>query len=238
MLGLIAGSFLATLVVRWGRGDSVTHGRSCCDGCGVSIPSWALVPLLSYAALRGQCGACGAAIDRRHIAMEALCAAIGGVELAVRPDLGGLAGALFGWMLATLALIDAEHFWLPDALTLPLAGIGLGVGALGIEPALPDRVIGAAGGYLSFALIAWAYQRLRGRVGLGQGDAKLLGAIGAWLGWAVLPWVVLGAALAGICWVVLGAARGRTVMLGDRLPLGTLLVMVALPVWLAMAILA
>ncbi|WP_404713043.1 prepilin peptidase [Sphingomonas sp. MMS24-J13] len=232
VLGALAGSFGATLALRWARDNSVVHGRSHCDTCGIRVPAHRLVPILSFVAAGGRCGSCGGAIDRRHLAMECACALIGGVALAIRPDAAGLAGALFGWMLAVLALLDLDHFWLPDALVLPLALIGVAGGVAGLDPSLADRLIGAASGLLALGLIAWSYRRLRKRVGLGQGDAKLVGAIGAWLGWRALPWVVLIAALIGLGWCAYAIVRGRRFGPTDRLPLGTLLAMAAWPFWL------
>jgi leader peptidase (prepilin peptidase)/N-methyltransferase len=231
-LGAVAGSFLATLAIRWGRDESVMNGRSRCDACGHIVPAWRLVPVWSFLAAGGRCGACRAVIDRRHFVMEIACALIGGAALAVRPDIVGLAGALFGWLLATLALLDLDHFWLPDDLVVPLATLGLAAGMTGAEPPLGDRLIGGAAGLLSFTIIAWSYRRLRGRIGMGQGDAKLIAAIGAWLGWRPLPWVVLGAALLGIGWGALAMSRGRRFAPGDRLPLGTLLAIAAWPCWI------
>ena len=232
-LGALAGSFLATLAIRWGQGASVMHGRSRCDSCRATVPAHRLVPLLSFVFVRGRCGDCGAAIDPRQPAMELLCALIGGTALAVRPDGAGMAGALFGWMLATLALLDLDHFWLPDALVLPLGLAGIVGGLVGLDPPLADRLIGAACGFLSFALIAWGYRRLRNRVGLGQGDAKLIAAIGAWLDWRVLPTVVFAAAMIGIGWCLVAIARGRPLAPNGRLPLGTLLAIASWPCWLA-----
>ncbi|MDO6415527.1 A24 family peptidase [Sphingomonas sp. BIUV-7] len=223
LMGMIAGSFLATLAIRWPAGRSIARGRSACDACNVPIPGWRLVPLVSFVAQRGRCGACGGVIDWRHPAMELACGLIGLFAMLWRPDAVGVAGALFGWLLAALALIDFDHFWLPDRLTFPLAALGLLAG-----PApLADRLTGAVAGYAALALIAAAYRRARGRVGLGQGDAKLLGAIGAWLGWQMLPWVVLGACAIGIVWAL--AARKQAL---DRLPLGTLLAVAGWGGWL------
>ena len=154
--------------------------------------------------------------------MELGCGLLGGISIACSPNWNGVAGAFFGWMLATLAIIDRDHFWLPDRLNLPLALLGLAIG----PAALPDRLIGAAAGFLALASIAAAYRLARGRVGLGQGDAKLLGAIGAWLGWRVLPWVVLAACGIGILWAACGR-KGRL----DRLPLGTMLAAAGWGTW-------
>jgi leader peptidase (prepilin peptidase)/N-methyltransferase len=214
------------LAVRWPAGRGIARGRSECDGCGQAIPAWRLVPLASYAIQRGRCGACGGAIDWRHPAMELLCGIIGFVALWLSPDRIGAAGAVFGWGLAALALLDRDHFWLPDRLTLPLGALGLVIGPAPLD----DRVIGAVAGYGALALIAAAYRRARGRVGLGQGDAKLLGAIGAWLGWRPLPWVVLGACAIGIAWAIL-ARKGAA----DRLPLGTLLAVAGWAAWVVLA---
>ena len=122
-----------------------------------------------------------------------------GPGLAVEPPSAWLA-ALLGWWLLALALIDLRAWRLPDVLTLPLIAAGLAAAALGLLPAvdLLHALAGAAVGYLALAGIGWAYRRLRGRDGLGLGDAKLLAAAGAWLGVESLPWLVLIAALLGL----------------------------------------
>lgn len=231
LLGVIIGSFLATLIIRWPQGRSVTSGRSHCDGCNQPLSARELVPLLSFALQKGRCRHCGISIDPRHIFIELGCAAIGGVALALAPNLAGLAGAVFGWALFTLAVLDAEHYWLPDLLVLPLGIAGLAVGAAGIGIGLNDRIIGALGGFLSFEAIKITYRLTRGREGLGGGDPKLLGAIGAWLGWQVLPFVVLGASGVGLLWVLIKMLRGQPVSSSDRIPLGTLLAVASFAVW-------
>lgn len=232
--GLIAGSFIATLVLRWPRGLSLA-GRSRCDGCGATLRVWELAPMVSFIALRGKCARCAAPIDARHPIVEAACAAIGGAALFVAPGWAGAAGALFGWMLLALALLDVEHQWLPDRLTLPLLALGLAAGAVGIAPSLLDRAIGAVTGFASLALIAFAYRQFRGREGLGGGDPKLFGAIGAWLGWQALPIVLLLASLIGLGSLVTRRLRGEAVAATDRLPLGALLAVAAFPLWLVEA---
>ncbi|MDB5684055.1 MAG: hypothetical protein JWM75_1753 [Sphingomonas bacterium] len=234
VLGAIVGSFLATLIVRWPAGEGV-GGRSRCDGCGAAIPAAALVPLLSFVALRGRCRSCAAPIDWRHPMIEAAAAAIGAVALLLAPGAAGLAGALFGWILLALALLDLEHLWLPDRLTATLAGAGLATGIAGLAPALGERLWGGVAGYAALALIGAGYARLRGRVGLGQGDPKLLGAIGLWLGWRALPLLLLGAAAIGLAAVAASALSGRRVALSDRLPLGTLMAVAAWALWAATA---
>lgn len=234
VLGLALGSFIATLVVRWGAGRSI-GGRSRCDGCARQLTPLELVPLIGFALAGGRCRTCGAPIDPAFPATEAAAATLGAVALALEPGWGGLAGAAFGWTLLTLALLDARHLWLPDRLTLPLLAAGLALGALGLAPDFASRSLGAGGALAAFAAIAWGYARLRSREGLGQGDVKLLGAIGAWLGWQPLPMVVAGAAALGLIIVALRLLRGATVRATDPLPFGTLLAAAAFGVWMMLA---
>lgn len=229
--GLIAGSFLSTLVMRWPRGRTL-GGRSRCDGCGRTLRAADLVPLLSYALARGRCRACGAAIDPRHPAMEIAAALIGALAIGCAPGWAGVAGALFGWTLLTLGALDAEHRWLPDALTLPLLALGLACGF----GALDDRLIGAAAGGGSLWLVNAGWRRWRGHDGLGGGDVKLFAALGAWLNWPALPPLMLMAALLGLASVACRHWRGDRVRRDEQLPLGTLLAAVAFPVWIAMAV--
>ncbi|HWJ68537.1 MAG TPA: A24 family peptidase [Sphingobium sp.] len=222
-LGAIIGSFLGAIVMRWPRGESVMKGRSYCDACGRTLGVVDLIPLFGALIQRGRCRRCGARIDPAHMLMEAGCALIGGVALGTLPLLAGLLVAMGGWLLLTLAIFDARHFWLPDLLTLPLAVIGLTIGDWILPAPFWDRATGAALGYGLLFALAWGYRRFRGRDGLGLGDAKLLGAIGAWMGWQALPLVLLLASSAGLLWVLIQALRGRAVERGTRVPLGTFL---------------
>jgi leader peptidase (prepilin peptidase)/N-methyltransferase len=232
--GAIAGSFFATLIVRWPAGEGL-GGRSRCDGCGRTIGPAALVPLLSYLILRGRCRQCGARIDPRHPITEAAAAAIGAAAMWMAPGWDGAAGALFGWLILTLAILDLEHFWLPDRLTAVLAAAGVTAGLFGIPPSLASRAIGGAVGFAALAAIGMVYARLRGRVGLGSGDPKLLGAIGLWLGWQALPLVLFGASLTGLGAVAVLRLAGRRVATDDRLPLGTLMAAASWLLWCAAA---
>lgn len=234
--GLIAGSFIGALVSRWPRGESVVHGRSHCDSCGHGLRARDLVPVLSYVALRGRCRECGARILAAHLVAELGAALVGATAFAVAPPPEALTGLAFGWTLVALALLDARHLWLPDRLTLPLAAAGVAASALDFSPSLTDSLIGAAAGYAALTLIALAYQALRKRRGLGGGDPKLLGAIGAWLGWPLLPPVLLLASLAGLAAVALSTTRGTTVSGSDKLPLGTLMALAAWPLWLVVRV--
>lgn len=198
MLGLVIGSFLATLILRWLAGQSILGARSHCDGCQTPLRWYQLVPLFAYVWQRARCPHCQHPIDPLHPLVEILAALIGAGALWLRPDLGGVALALFGWQLLTLAILDGRALWLPDPLTATLAVTGAVLGGVMTGIALPDRLIGGAAGFASLAVIGWGYRTLRGREGMGGGDPKLFGAIGLWLGWQALPMVLLFAALAGI----------------------------------------
>ncbi len=220
-LGAVVGSFVALVAQRWPAGRPIAVARSVCDSCGAVLDAAELVPLLSFALQRGRCRRCGERIAWRHLAVEAGAAVIGAVSVMLLPLPIGAAVAALGWTLLLLALLDAEHFWLPSVVTWPLAAAGLGVTAALAPAALPNHVIGAVAGWASLAFVATVYKLLRGRVGLGGGDAKLFAASGAWLGWAALPTVLLAAALAGIVAALLRHGRGITAT--TRLPLGTFL---------------
>lgn len=230
LLGAILGSFLATLAVRWVDGRTI-GGRSACDGCGRTLHAVELIPIVGALALHGRCRTCGAAIDPLHLSVELACLAIGASAGWVAPGAGGLAGAAFGWLLATLAAIDWRAFWLPDRLVAPLALVGLAGGLAGIEPPLADRLIGGAVGFLLLFAVAAAYRRLRGRAGMGGGDPKLFGAIGLALGWRLLPAVIVVAGLVGLGLVAFRASRGQAMAADAALPLGTLLAIAAYPAW-------
>jgi leader peptidase (prepilin peptidase)/N-methyltransferase len=189
------GSFLGVLIRRVPEGRDVAWGRSACETCAHVLPATDLVPLLSFAALRGRCRFCAAPIGWFHLWIE-----LAALAIALWAWLAGAQGAQLwascglGWTLLALGWIDARCQRLPDFLTLPLLASGLAESWL-VEPAaLIDRASGAAAGYLGFRLLAFLYRRFRGRDGLGQGDAKLLAAGGAWVGAVALPDVLLVAA--------------------------------------------
>ncbi|WP_174291128.1 prepilin peptidase [Sphingomonas bacterium] len=238
LLGAILGSFVATLVVRWPQGRSVLRGRSACDGCGRTLGGLELVPIVSFALQRGRCRSCGAAIDPRHPTVELLALGIGAASGWAAPGLEGVAGAVFGWLLLALGGLDLAALWLPDRLTAILAAAGLAAGLLGVEPLLADRLIGSVAGFGSLWLVGWSFHRLRGRQGLGGGDPKLFGAIGLWLGWRLLPAVLLIACLVGLGVAAWRLLLGRRVAGSDAMPLGTLLALAAYPAWLAMILMS
>ena len=226
--GAIVGSYLATLVQRCERGESASSGRSRCDGCGRTLGPTELIPLVSAALSRGRCRTCGVRIEALHWQVEAASALVGGVSLWLSPGPQGAALALFAWLLLPLGLLDWRNYWLPDRLTLLLAGVGMPLGSLLQIAGWTDRLVGGALGFMSLAALAWLYRRVRRREGLGGGDPKLLGAIGLWLGWAALPPVLLVAALLG-----LGAAIPGGLHATRRMPFGTMLAAAA---WLVAAV--
>lgn len=232
LLGLIIGSFLATLILRWPDGRSVAAGRSSCDDCGHHLRPWELIPVVSYVLQAGKCRQCGKAIAQDHISIELVAALIGGLALFASPGPEGLAGAIFGWLLLTLAALDVKHQWLPDGLNATLAVSGLLACFVLASPALFDRLVGGFAGFVSLALVAAAYKSLRGREGLGGGDPKMLGAIGCWLGWQALPLVILGASLVGMLVVISWQLRGKDFAADSMLPLGSLMAIAAFPLWL------
>lgn len=217
LLAPFVGSFLGVLAWRLPRGEPVVLARSACPCCRTALAPRDLVPLVSYLAQKGRCRTCRAPIDPHHPAMELAALAVAALVLlaAWRGGAGAPVpaplvwrGCLFGWWLLVLAAIDLKIFRLPDGLTLPLAAAGLALAAAGGAQALLAHGAAALLGYGAFAGIALGYRRLRGRDGLGLGDAKLLAAGGAWLGPAALPSIVFVAALLTLCGAMI-AARGR-----------------------------
>ncbi len=234
LIGLLLGSFIATLVLRWPAGRSVL-GRSQCDGCGRRLDARDLVPILSAMIARGRCRACGAAIDPFHGHVELASALIGAGALALLPGTAGWLWALFGWLLLPLALLDARHFWLPDRLTLVVAVAGLLLAGPMLGTSLIDRWIGAIAGGAVLAFLAWLYRRARGRDGMGGGDPKLVAATGAWLGWQPLPLLLLLASLGGILWALAARKKGDRPLGERRVPFGSFLcgaAFAAVPLWL------
>ena len=234
LLGAIFGSFIAALVIRWPAGRSVANGRSACDACGRTLTVRELVPIASFLVQRGRCRGCRARIDARHLWIELAAVAIGATAGAVAPGVAGIAGAIFGWLLLALAALDIVAFWLPDRLTASLAIAGLASGAAGLAPAVADRLIGGVAGFAALTAVALGYKAWRGHDGMGGGDPKLMGAIGLWLGWRMLPAVLVIASLIGLGVALVGHLTGRQVARDTALPFGALLGVAAYPAWLAM----
>lgn len=232
------GSFLGVLIVRLPARAPVALARSACPRCGTPLGVPDLMPLVSFVLLRGRCRHCRAPIGWFHPAVELAALAVAawavlGASSGTAPDAPD-PGQVWvdcglGWTLLTLAWIDWTDFLLPDVLTLPLLLAGL-VLTLAWDPELlADHCVAAIFAYLSFQGLALGYRLLRGRDGLGGGDAKLIAAAGAWCGVAGLPLVVLGSAMLGLLAALGLALAGRTMTSTTRIPFGPC---IALAFWL------
>lgn len=233
LLGLIVGSFIAAVSVRLPRDEGFVTGRSRCMSCEKPLKAWHLVPVVSWLALRGRCGHCGARIAWRYPVIE-IAAALIGVWAALHGMSWLMVGAtaVLGWQLLLIAIVDGENYWLPDGLTWPLAISGLAASWLvGLET-LINAGIGTAAGFVSLWLIGWAYKRFRGREGLGGGDPFLFAGAGAWVGWMGLPSVLLWASAAAFSVVAARLLMRRSVAGTDRLPLGVFLAIGTWMTWL------
>lgn len=193
---------------------------SFCPSCRVPLRYRDNIPLLSWLWLEGRCHHCRASISPRYPLVE-LASLLLGLLLTGLLPLADLPVALvFVWALLILSLIDWQHQLLPDAITLPLLWLGLLLHCFDLLPGnLSDAVLGAACGYGLFWLLASGYRHLRGVEALGLGDAKLLAALGGWLGWQPLPMLVLIAACGGIISVLLARWLRRR-PLQQSLPFG------------------
>ncbi len=172
--------------------------RSACPKCGHMIPAIENIPLASYFILGGKCSRCRAPISLRYPVVEALSGALAGY-IAWRYGLSAalLGALLFTWAMIALAFIDLDTFYLPDSITLPLLWAGLLFNAGATFTDLHSAVIGAAAGYVALWAVFWLFKLATGKDGMGYGDFKLLAAIGAWLGWKMLPLTILASSLVG-----------------------------------------
>jgi leader peptidase (prepilin peptidase) / N-methyltransferase len=237
LLGLVAGSFLNVVIHRlpkmmerqW-RDECAELGgaepaaaepynlvvpRSACPQCGHGITALENIPIASYIALGGRCSACKKTISLRYPIVEGFVAVLSGY-VAWR---FGFSTAMFGallfvWAMVALGFIDLDTFYLPDSITLPLlwAGLLFNTGAVFID--LRSAVIGAAAGYIALWSVYWIFKLATGKEGMGYGDFKLLAAIGAWLGWKMLPLVILLSSVVGAVigiGLVVFARHGRNV---------------------------
>jgi leader peptidase (prepilin peptidase)/N-methyltransferase len=189
---------------------------SACPGCRAPIRGQHNVPVLSFLWLKGKCASCGARISPRYPIVEALAAVLAVVVAVVLGPTPQTVAALgFTWMLLALTLIDLDRQLLPDSMTLPLLWAGLLVNAVdggaGLFASLYSSVIGAAAGYLALWSVYHLFKLLTGKEGMGYGDFKLLAALGAWLGWQLLPVVILlSAAVGSVVGIALILFRGRS----------------------------
>jgi len=175
--------------------------RSQCPACGHPVSALENIPVVSYLVLRGRCSACHVAISARYPLVELLTGALtAAAVLRFGFTPAALTACVLLWSLIALTFIDFDTQLLPDNITLPLAWAGLIAHVAGLAPAdtsLRDAVIGAVAGYLALWSVYWIFKLVRGKEGMGYGDFKLLAALGAWLGWQMLPLIVLLSSVIG-----------------------------------------
>ncbi|MDO8892444.1 MAG: A24 family peptidase [Sulfurimicrobium sp.] len=242
LLGLIVGSFLNVVIHRlprmmeaeWreqcasldtdptqataaptGPRYNLIAPRSACPACGHQIRALENIPVLSYLALRGRCVQCKARISPRYPVVETLTGVLSAfVAWHFGFGIAALSALVFVWALIALTFIDFDTHLLPDSITQPLLWLGLLVNFGGTFTGLQSAVIGAVAGYLILWCVYWLFKLTTGKEGMGFGDFKLLAAIGAWLGWQVLPLTILLSSMVGAVvgiTLILFAGHGRQI---------------------------
>ncbi|HXE37934.1 MAG TPA: A24 family peptidase [Azonexus sp.] len=237
LLGLCVGSFLNVVIHRlpkmmeqeWHaqcadlRGEtapaaaslSLARPRSRCPSCGHQITALENIPVVSYLLLKGRCSACGTPISLRYPLIEIATGLLSTYTAwhfgATMQTVGAL---LLAWSLIALAAIDLDTQLLPDAITLPLLWLGLAFNLFATYSDLSTAVIGAMAGYLALWSVFWLFKLATGKEGMGYGDFKLLAALGAWLGWQMLPAIILLSSIVGATvgiTLIVAARHGRNV---------------------------
>ena len=239
ILGLMVGSFLNVVIHRlpkmmelaWAQqcaelrveapistpAYNLITPRSACPHCNHAISAWENIPLVSYLLLRGKCKDCGAKISPRYPIIEA----ISGMLCAFAAwhfgfGLAAVGALLLIWALLALTTIDFDTQLLPDDVTLPLLWTGLLFNLFDVFTNLPSAVVGAVVGYLALWCVYWLFKLITGKEGMGYGDFKLLAALGAWLGWQMLPLIILLSSLVG---AVVGITLIVTLKHGRNIPI-------------------
>ena len=221
LLGLCIGSFLNVAIHRipimldqafkseiaLANGKPVKHTQtynlvfpgSHCPHCQTPIPYWANIPIISYLFLFGKSTCCHKKISLRYPITEILCTLL---TIYTAYQFGFTLKSLFAmtlvWALITLSFIDIEHMILPDNITIPMIWVGLLANTQNMFTSPNSAILGAIAGYSIFWVVAFIFKKLRGLDGLGSGDYKLLSLLGAWLGWELLPFILLFSSFCGI----------------------------------------
>lgn len=236
VIGLTIGSFLNVVIYRlpqmmehdWQnqcaefRGEptrpavlSLSKPGSRCPGCGHVIRAWENIPLFSWLFLGGKCSSCNAPISIRYPLVELFTGLLtAAAAWHFGYGLTAIGAAIFIWAMIALTFIDFDSQLLPDSITLPLLWLGLLLNIDGTFTSLTDAVIGAAAGYLCLWSVYWLFKLATGKEGMGFGDFKLLAAIGAWLGWQMLPLTILLSSLVGAVvgiTLIVASQQGRSV---------------------------
>jgi leader peptidase (prepilin peptidase)/N-methyltransferase len=220
LFGLLIGSFLNVVVYRLPvmaqreldnyiaheAGKELPHPdrfnlmvpRSACPHCGHRITALENIPIVSWLFLRGKCSACKAPISPRYPVVEAVTGLLSAVLIwHFGSGWLGLASLVFAYFLISMTLIDYDTKTLPDDLTYPLLWLGLLINLDGTIVPLRDAVIGAMAGYVSLWAVYWLFKLATGKEGMGYGDFKLLAALGAWMGWTMLPTIIILSSVVG-----------------------------------------
>ena len=241
VLGLCIGSFLNVVIHRlpkmmehdWHsqcadlRGETpstatapaltLSRPRSRCPACGHQLSAVENIPLFSYLFLRGKCAGCGSAISPRYPIVEGITALLSAYAAwHFGPTLQTAGALLLIWALLALAAIDFDTQLLPDSITLPLLWLGLVFNLFSTYVDLPSAVVGAMTGYLALWIVFWLFKLATGKEGMGYGDFKLLAALGAWLGWEMLPSIIL---LSSVVGAIVGIALIAVARHGRNVPI-------------------
>lgn len=172
--------------------------RSRCPNCNHNITALENVPVISYLFLKGKCRGCGTHISLRYPAVEmvtGLITLVMAIHFGV--TLQAILAAILGWSLITLTLIDYDHQLLPDSITLPVMWLGIISNTSGQFTSLPASVYGAVAGYMVLWTVYIVFKIVTGKEGMGHGDFKLLAMLGAWMGWQMLPLIIVVSSLIG-----------------------------------------
>ena len=182
-----------------------------CPHCGHKIKPWENIPIVSYLFLRGKCSSCTANISIRYPIVELVTGLLSvAVIYYVGVNWSGLAALFFTWSLIALTMIDFDTYLLPDDITLPLLWLGLIANSFGAFTDLSSAVWGAIAGYLALWSVYKLFKLVTGKEGMGYGDFKLLAALGAWMGWQMLPQIILLSSLVGaVIGISMIVMRGR-----------------------------
>lgn len=222
LIGLLMGSFLNVVIFRTPKMMEQEFRSECCDfldvqntekdqrklslstpnstcpECQSPIKPWQNIPVISYIFLKGKCAECNAPISLRYPAIELVTSLLSVLMIGVLGfNIESLVALLLLWTLITLTMIDIDTQLLPDSITLPLLWLGLIANSFGLYTDLTDAMWGAVWGYLSLWSVYWLFKIVTGKEGMGYGDFKLLAALGAWMGWQLLPLIILLSSLVG-----------------------------------------
>jgi leader peptidase (prepilin peptidase)/N-methyltransferase len=228
----MVGSFVGVIIRRVPEGLPVAWSRSRCERCGAKLSPRDLMPLISWLVGRGRCRHCNSSLSWFYPGSEGAVVGIAVISLLVDRGADAWLDGLLGCWLLALGWIDLRRWILPDALTLPLIVAGIGASWLLAPGEVVDRIAGTTCGYFALRMVAWAYRKVRGREGLGAGDAKLLAAAGAWVGVTGLPSVLAGAACAALATAAVLVVVGIRLTRSSAMPFGPFLALATWMVWL------